>query len=497
VKHEYFTALLRHELRLLTRSRAAWVVSAALAAAVVCAGWNGHRWTNHQRATLVRVQGVDAENYRRIYAELEDLERRNDPHPDLQLAGMAWYIFQPDGAVAPAPHIDPRRAEAAASEWVGARHVVLPPGPLAALATGQSDLYPYYARVTIRTPPILVHSDELENPANLLNGRFDLAFVVMFCWPLLVLPLVYNVVSEERETGTLVLVGSQPVSLRIVLAVRLAVRSGMAVIVTVFASLASLAMVGELSGAPASEIAAWSFAVVSVGIFWSAVAAVVNLFRWQSATNATALMACWLGLVVVAPGVIEETASAIAPVPSRVELVNAVRTAGNLSSSQLAALTSTYYEEHPDAARSTDSADVTAIRGLAQQDALDRRIEPIVEQYHASVAHREAIVNRLRFLSPPLLVYDAVLELAGTSTTRVRRFAEQVDEYHREWQAYFYPLVHARASMTRALYDGAPRFTFREEPIRQTTWRALDLIATTFLTGGLLMSVALARLTSV
>jgi Domain of unknown function (DUF3526)/Carboxypeptidase regulatory-like domain len=158
---------------------------------------------------------------------------------------------------------------------------------------------------------------------------------------------------------------------------------------------------------------------------------------------------------------------------------------------------STYYEEHPDAARATDSADVTAIRGLAQQDALDRRIEPILEQYHASVVHREAIVNRLRFLSPPLLVYDAVLELAGTSTTRVRRFAEQVDEYHREWRAYFYPLVHARASMTRALYEGAPRFTFREEPIRQTAWRALDLIATTFFTGGLLLWVALARLTRV
>ena len=55
---------------------------------------------------------------------------------------MAWYIFQPEGAVAPAPHIDPRRAEAAASEWVGARHAILPPAPMGALAIGQSDLHP-------------------------------------------------------------------------------------------------------------------------------------------------------------------------------------------------------------------------------------------------------------------------------------------------------------------------------------------------------------------
>lgn len=486
-------AIVHHELRLLGRSRAAWVVWIVLIAATVWAIWSGQRCADRQRATIARVVAADATTYRQIYADLDDLASRQNPRPALQLAGMAWYIFQPEGAVAPAPHLDPRRPEAAASEWVGARHVFLPPAPLAALATGQSDIYPYYARVTIRTRPVLVQSDELENPVNLLNGRFDLAFFLIFCWPLVVMPLIYNVLSEEREGGTLALVGSQPVSLRVLLVARLGTRIGLTFVVTCGALLATLAVVADLREMPVERLAASQLAIAGTAVFWTGVAAVLNLFAWRSAVNATVLTACWLVLVVVAPAGIDQLASTFAPVPSRVELINAIRDAGNLDASQLSALVTDYYEEHPDASPSPHSADVTAIRGLAQQDAVDRRIDPILGRYHAAVAHRQAIVDRLRFLSPPLLVYGAVLELAGTSTTRFRQFAEQIDHYHRDWRAYFSPLVHARALMTKAHYEGAPRFAFIEEPAPVTRWRVLTLIGTALVVGLGLLTLAVVR----
>jgi ABC-2 type transport system permease protein len=180
-----------------------------------------------------------------------------------------------------------------------------------------------------------------------------------------------------------------------------------------------------------------------------------------------------------------------------VELVNAVRTAGNLTPADLAALVSTYYEDHPDASPSRHSADVTAIRGLAQQDAVDRRIDPILAAYRRAAARQQAIVDRLRFISPPLLVHDAVVEVAGTSTGRYRAFADQVDSYHRAWRAYFYPLVHARTAMTRALYEAAPRFTFRDEPRGQAAARAFDLIAATSLAGAVLVGLVLWRVARV
>ena len=485
-------AIVRHELRMAVRTPTTWVVCGALATAVAYAAWNGSRSVEARQRMIAKLEVTDRSVYDSIYAQLEELEAA-DPRPDLQLAGMAWYIFQPEGAIAPAPHIDPRRPEAAASEWVGARHVALPPSPLGAVAIGNSDLHPFYTRVTIRTRPVLVQSDEIENPINLLNGRFDLAFVLTFCWPLLVLPLLYGALSDERDGGTLALLASQPVRLRTITAARLAVRGGMAVAVTLVTSVVVLVALDSTPPLPLDGLVLWIGAVVATGVFWSGLAGAVNLSRWRSAVNAVVLTASWLGAVVIVPAAIDEIASTVAPVPSRVELVNAIRDVGNLTPAQVTALMSTYYEEHPDASPTNRSANATAMRGLAQQDMVDRRIEPIVAAYREASTRQQALVDTLRFVSPPLLIHDAVLELAGTSIGRFRQFTDQVDAYQREWRAYFYPLVHVHATMTRAHYEKAPRFMFREEARSRTAQRVLGLVGFTAVVGVALLVIVLGR----
>ncbi|HMF61666.1 MAG TPA: DUF3526 domain-containing protein [Vicinamibacterales bacterium] len=458
--------IVRHEWRLLTRSRTFWVCVLSIAGLIGFATRNGAVWADHHRATIGSIQQHDDEKYRRIKADLADLVRRGDPHPALNAAGMVWYILQADGTAPPAPHIDPRRAEAAASEWVGARYAVLPSPPLAPLAIGQSDLHPYYSRVTIRTRPILVNSDELENPANLVNGRFDLAFVLTFCWPLLVMPLAYDMLADERDNGTLTLLASQPMGLRTLLAGKLLVRAGAMVILTAAASVVTLiGLAGVLPGsAMAVGLAAWVALIVVNGLLWFGMAAWVNSAGWRSGLNAIVLTVAWLGWVVVVPSAVGLTARAFAPVPSRVQLINEVRAAGNLGPQELTSLLTTYKEANPDVVPITDSADNVAIRGLALQDEVDRRIGPVLARYRASLTRQQRLVDYLRFASPAILTYDATTELAGTSTTRYRRFAEQLDDYHRAWRAYFYPLVHQRVTLAAAHYDRAPRFSFREAP---------------------------------
>jgi ABC-2 type transport system permease protein len=485
--------ILTHEVRLLVRGGVATYALMLLAAVVAYASYAGSMWRTEQLTTAARIATHDARLYESIEEQLVELDRQGLPQPRLQLAGLPWYLAQTGKVIAPAPHIDPRRAEAAASEWVGARYAVLPPAAFSALAVGQSDLHPYYTRVTIRTRPALVQSDELENPVNLLTGRFDLAFVLVFCWPVLVLPLLYNVTSEEREGGTLALIASQPVSWAYILGCRLAVRIAIALVVTLGASMLTLAALGALEQISVFDLGLWTAAVLALALFWTGVALLVNAAGWSSATNSAALLVVWLLLVVVAPALIGEVSQTIAPVASRVQLITAVREAGSLSPSETTALVSAYYEANPDAEQSADSADITAIRGLAQQDEVDARINPILLEYSRSVARQQAVADRLRFLSPPLLIHDAVTELAGSTAARYRRFAEQVDAYHRSWRGYFYPLVHARSVLTMADYDRAPRFAFSGEPTRQVVTRVTLLTGVTASVGLLLLVVGMRR----
>ncbi|CAN5868618.1 hypothetical protein BH24ACI5_BH24ACI5_28170 [soil metagenome] len=122
---------------------------------------------------------------------------------------------------------------------------------------------------------------------------------------------------------------------------------------------------------------------------------------------------------------------------------------------------------------------------------MDRRIDPILSAYRSAVDRQQAIVDRLRFASPPLLIFDAVTDIAGTTTARYRRFAAQLDEHHRAWRAYFYPLVHARVSLTWAHYEAAPRFVFVEESAAASARRQPSLIVCAAAPGILLIALVL------
>lgn len=81
---------------------------------------------------------------------------------------------------------------------------VLPPAPLPLLATGQSDLSPGHETVVLwRLATPADTRSELENPSHLMAGRFDLAFVLVWLYPLFLLALVYDLMAGDQEAGTL------------------------------------------------------------------------------------------------------------------------------------------------------------------------------------------------------------------------------------------------------------------------------------------------------
>lgn len=483
-----FRILIAHEWRVLARDRTVAILGTLLVLLVTGAVYNGAAWVRQQRATIEAIQRHDEALYARLGAQLGALERRGNPWPRLAVGGMAWYLMQEDQDPPPAPHLDPRRPEAAGSEWGGARHAVLPPAPMAAVSIGQGDLHPFYARVTIRTKPALLNHDEIENPLALLNGRFDLAFVLVFCWPLVALPLAYNLISEEREGGTLRLVLSQPVSIRAVVLAKACVRGGLLVALTIAAALVSLALAGSWH---TPRVLALCVLVAATGLLWFGAAAAVNAIGWRSPMNAMVLAGLWLGWTLVLPSAASLVLSAVAPVPSRVTLMTQMRDATNAASGDVARLVAHYYEEHPEMAPPDATPDRNAVRSVATQEEAERRVQPVVDAFEARVARQQALADRCRYLSPALLLQDAMNELAETTTARYRRFMSQVTEHHAAWRAFFHPRIFEHLTLTAADYDRFPRFTWRPEPETTILSRALLSIAVVFLLGLALLCAGL------
>lgn len=466
--------ILRHEWRSLAADRTAWVVLFLFATVIAVALASGASRVAERRAEIGRATAEERERLAKDRAEA------------LRAAG------KPEGE-ASAFALGPDHPY-----YIGTRHgtnAFLPPGPLAALALGQSDLQPYGYRITTGNRESLVTSEPLENPIKLHTGPFDLAFVLIYLYPLLILALSFNLISGEKEGGTLGLLLSQPLSLRTLILGKVALRALLVLGSAVAFTLAGALATGVDLAAPgaALRLALWFLAVLAYGAFWFSLAVWINARGRSSAANAVALSSCWLVLAVLVPGLVNLLATALYPVPSRVELVNAMRTATDQARVQGSQLLGRFFEDHPQLAgdRPADPEEASfMVLRLARDEAIARSLEPVFARYEDRLARQRALVDRFRFASPALLLQDSLLKIAGTGSARHQRFVAEVDAFRGRWRDLFAPrYVAGNPVFTAADYDRLPRFAFREEPAAETARRAAlpvaVLILLTLALGGL------------
>jgi len=441
-----FLRIARHELRILRAERTLRPVSAMLVVLLALALWNGISWVSNQKKTIESAFSEENARFKRARHEVvhplkqnANVEARNDP-----------------------------RDPASFGATLGKRYAVLPPGPLERLSIGQSDLYPYYLAVSTRSRDTFVHNDEIENPLNLLAGRFDTAFVIVYLFPLVILGLSFNLLSGEREQGTMALLLSQPVALRSFAAGKIFSRAIVIVGLVVAVSVAGAIVAAP--DAPASiavRTILWCLTVAAYAAVWFALAVAVNASRMSSASNASALLAVWLLLVIIIPSSVTVAAQSLYPVPSRVQMIQAIRDASREASAHGSQLLGRYFEDHPELIPGgTSKAEIDNFNAqtYAVQEAVDRQVQPVLDRYDAQLLRQQSLVDRLKFLSPAIVTQEALNRIAGTDLGRYRYFIAQVDRFHRKWKDYFNTRSVQKVPMTVDAIDAVPSFAFAEQP---------------------------------
>jgi ABC-2 type transport system permease protein len=448
------TKIMKHEWRSLVADRTLWVIVPLFAVIIGYGVYNGASWVRFQQTTLEAAKQEEHDRHARAKAEVTAIEQGGNPA---------------------SPFTNPRFASVAAGR-TGPRYAALPPAPLAALSVGQSDLYPYYFKVTSQSKQTFTTNDEIENPTNLLAGRFDLAFVIIYLYPLLILALSYNLISAEREQGTLQMMLSQPVALRSFVTGKVGLRAGLIVALAVGFSLLGFLLGGASFGAEGAwwRLALWVGVVAGYGAFWFALAVMVSALGKSSATNALILAGLWLVFVLLIPSLLNVAVTAAYPVPSRVEMIQATRRASAEATAKGSQLLAKYFEDHPEltAGGQADPNDFYT-RSIAVQGETEKLIQPVVEHFDQQVMGQQSLVDRFRFLSPAIVTQAALNDIAGTSVARYRHFLGLVDGFHQSWRAHFNPRIVRKATLTASDYDQFPVFSFWEEPAGAIARRVL------------------------
>ena len=335
--------------------------------------------------------------------------------------------------------------------------VLMPRAPLATLAAGQSDVYPSYLKVTARRADALVTGDQVEHPLGLAAGHFDVAFVVLFLYPLLIFAVSFDLTASERDRGTLRMVLSQPITLGALVTGKMIARALLlGVPVVLIPLLASL-------GAPPLLVAAWTLTVMAYGTIWHGIALIVNARGWNAATNALVLAGIWLLFAVIGPATINLLIELAYPMPSRVEAAVQARAATQDATVQGSRQLGQFLQDHPTSA----NIGRDGMRQFAQlQAARDRqiadRMQEVGRSFERQLERQRRLATWLSALSPTMVAQQVLLEAAGTGTSRFEWFETSARTFQEQWRAYFEPKVLDAATLTEAEVAAAPRFTFAE-----------------------------------
>jgi ABC-2 type transport system permease protein len=464
--------ILWHDLIGLFADRMLVVVCVLFSAIIIYGVYNGASWLSRRQALIHEAQRTASDELAKQKQQLLDIEAGRKTEAEIPFAGR------------------PSSLEAFA---------YIPPTSLSALSVRQSATLPYFTSVGLYSiGDKLSSQSETDNPVNLLAGRFDLAFVIIYLYPLLILALSYNLLSAERESGTLQMVLSQPVGLHQLVLGKTLARAGLLLTLAIGVSLLSLRVSGTslMAAGVWTRLLLWLAVIIAYTFFWFTVAVAVNAFGKSSATNATACTAIWLMLVLILPALLNVAAMTLHPLPSRLTYINRMREADNETTREGKQILARYYGDHPELASGEESPNLNDFytKYYATQQELRRRMMPEIQLHEDQLARQQAIINRYRFLSPAIVVQKTLNDIAGTSRARHEQFLAQVRSFNEECQKLFVPILFRKTGLRSSDYDVVPQFKFREESTvviaRQTLVGLIGLLFPTLIIGG----VALVKL---
>jgi ABC-2 type transport system permease protein len=459
-------ALIRLDLALLLRSKAAWLLVILLVVTSALALSSGLDWRDRYlgAASSAREQvQKDAKVLSDVYDDVTASRR--------QPTNVA--TFDGNGEFIP----DPRDPYVAG--FYHTQLAELPAGPLLGLATGSTELRATYH--LLKTVPLsslmrVGQPAERVNPGALAAGRFDLLAFILYLSPLALALLLFDAIARERESGIAPVVASMGAGRRDLLIARGITRGGLVVLIAVFASLIGIALVGAIG----TTAAAWWIATtLAYLLMWTMLLLWVASIGLSAVGSAAAGVAMWVGLMLLSPGLIERMVRPDGLLEPRALAEANVRTAVREASADDAAKA----EAKARVARDYWMIDFTTAPACANREGVlgeyvERRISD--ETYSAAMrqgAAREALydarLDRWGWLSPSLAIRRSMEALAGVDPTRQRAFEAQVIDYHATLRNRVTDALFACRGFDRAAFDATPKFGWRAPEGAITVWLGL------------------------
>jgi ABC-2 type transport system permease protein len=340
---------------------------------------------------------------------------------------------------------DPRNAYGIGN-YYGTRPLLKRPLSLAPVAMGQSELH--HSRHLLTTSQehwfgALRRPEKLSNPLNTLYGSFDLAFVLVWLLPLLIVVLNYNLLSVEREQGTLRMVLAQGLGISPFLLVRSLFRFLLLFFFTAVIIWLGLFLFKSTNGLPGgTSVLVFLLLLLLYSLLWQLLCLLVNLYNKSSNFNAGLLLCCWIALVLVLPALLNVLITTLQPLPGKVVLIDELREVFTENDRQNAQILDKFYTDHPEFVIQDSSSmmPVFMYKYFIKEMNTSEALMPLIEEHQQGMEKQSRLTAMASLLVPSMAYQESLEELSGHSLQQFLAFERFADGQNRRWRNYFHPL---------------------------------------------------------
>lgn len=323
------------------------------------------------------------------------------------------------------------------------QNAIKPPAPMAALSLGLADIQPWHQQIKFNKTYGDATEVPVSNPMSLLAGNFDLAFVLIYFLPLMVLAYCYNLYSSEKEAGTLALLTIQGGNVYRIVALKLLFRFLVLGILLIIINVLSFILVSKHGRLSTSSMLLWCWFTLMYLMFWMAVAFLVVAFRRGSSETSLYLIACWILLLLILPSLVNTYVQSRYPLPLKDEIASYRRhQAEEIWNTPARILSDSFNRYNPQYASSIDPAQDTlplSRRFVAgYYELLERKMDRVLHPFEQKIADRNRHFETLSNWNPPSLAQQWLNTLAGNGLSSYQEFSRQAAGFQKKWKIFLY-----------------------------------------------------------
>ncbi|MBS9773699.1 MAG: DUF3526 domain-containing protein [Tenacibaculum sp.] len=342
---------------------------------------------------------------------------------------------------------------------MGSGFAVKKPSPLQILNVGQSDLLPYYYKVSPNKKQALIHESEINNGVLQFLGNFDLFFVTIYLLPLIIIALSFNILSSEKEQGTLKVINISNIKLSkfifYKLFLRLSIFTGTYwLIVVLFLTTISVEIILSINFL-------WIFILVNLYfLLWFSLSFLINSFFKSSNYNVSFLVTLWLVTMLLVPSVIQVVTEKLYPMPSRVTLINEKRNALEIIEKEVVKTLEKFIYDHPELSKNSKEISVREynISKFEKIKKIDNMINPLEKKLEKQLEKQQNIISNFMYLSPALLLQEQANYITGTHTLQYKKFDSNVNNFREILKDFYINISYSKTTFDHELSNKIPRF---------------------------------------